>query len=102
MYVEFSLSCVFPYRLMIINDLAVGVGEAEGPQVAGLESIDTIGRILGDIPTIENRIVHHHEAAAAARLRLGGNPHGVEHVEMTVSTEGRGRPHRTNDHDRLV
>ena len=88
-HVELGLRRVLPRRLMVVNDLAVGVGEPERSEVARLERLDAIGRVLGDIARVEDRVVHDDQAAAAARLRIGGDPNGIDHVEVAVGADRR-------------
>jgi len=50
---------------MVVDDLAIGVGEAQRSHVARLEGIDAIGRILCHVTGIVDRIVHHDQAASS-------------------------------------
>ena len=62
-HVELGVNRVLPHRLVVVNDPAISISETQRPQVARLESLDPVGRVLGDVSAIEDRVVHHYQTA---------------------------------------
>ncbi len=87
---------------MVVENVAVSVGKAERSEIARLKRFDPIGRVLGDVATTENGIVHDHKTAPPSRLRVGSHAHGIQHVQIPVGAQSRRRSHGAHKHDGLV
>ena len=93
---------VLAHRRVVVNDFAIAIGETERAQVARLKGFDAVGGGLRDVAAIENRIVHHQQAAAAIGTRIGGDFDGVDQIQITVRADRRRRAHGTDHHHRLI
>ena len=83
-HVELRLERVASRGAVVENHASVGVGVAEGTEVAALERLQAIGRRLLDIAPAMDRVVEHDEDAASARRGIGRDANRVEEVERPV------------------
>src|SRR4030095_2729895 len=68
--IEVRVHRVLLNRRVVVDNLPVSIRVSEGTKIARLKGFDSIGCILGHVPTVEDRIVHHQQTAPAATTRI--------------------------------
>jgi len=79
-----------------------GVDIADGSRIRRAEGIDAGGVGLLHPPRTVNDVVEHHQHAAAARLRRGGDLHRLIEIGGAIGADRRRRAHRADQHHRHV
>ena len=76
--------------------------EAEGAEFRRHEGRDVRRIGLRRVARAVNHVIHGDQNAAALRLRIRRELHGVQEIDRAVSRNGGSRTHGADNHDRLI
>ena len=91
-----------PVQKTAVKDDAVFIREADRTEIARLERIDALRVGLGHIARSLDLFIQQDHHAVLARLRIGRHADRVVEIERAIAADRGKRPHRPDNHYRLV
>jgi hypothetical protein len=88
--IELRVGRVASHRPPVDGDATVGIRVAQHPEVGAPEGLESQRGGLGDVARGLDLVVEEHQHAEPARLRRGGDAHGVQEVQRGIGAEAGG------------